>query len=119
MKSLTFLPPQAVRREYWDLHSILLRGHIQMSLFSLSGPLCWFEPFVRPTSSDDDNIVSFPCIFALIITTHLWRREMSSSCSETYFAQILQVASSFGCPLRVLRAQKFDEKGQKTTECKQ
>ena len=72
-----------------------------------------------PPASDDDNIVSFPCIFALIITTHLWRREMSSSCSETYFAQILQVASSFGCPLRVLRAQKFDEKGQKTTKCKQ
>ena len=77
MRSLTFLPPQAVRREYWDPHSILLRGHIQMSLFSLSGPLCWFEPFVHPTSSNDDNIVSFPCIFALIITTHLWRREMS------------------------------------------
>ena len=121
MKSLTSLPPQAVRPECWDPHSILLREHIQMSLFSLSGPLCWFEPFVRLTSSNDDNIISFPCIFALIITTHLWRREMSwiSSCSETYFAQILQIVSSFGCPLRALHAQKFDENGQKTTECKQ
>ena len=45
--------------------------------------------------------------------------EWISGRNGTYFAQILQVVSTFGCPSRALHAQKFDEKGQKTTECKQ
>jgi len=119
---ITYLPP-ASSSKTWILGSSLnlaARAHPDV-------PVCPVKPSLLIRAFCAPHLLQqwWHRKFSMHLCSHYHYPPMAtwdqwiSSCSETYFAQILQIVSSFGCPLRALHAQKFDENGQKTTECKQ